>query len=174
MVVEEGTGPKQLMTLNYLKHEKLGDSTNIPVINLKNLVSDKSSAIMKCDSVSLCFRSAAVWGHQSLHAQGTGWAGVETGWACHRFPEGRRWEGLLTCASFSFWFFTGDINQTAYTDKNVVSCFHVTLLAWCYGERMRDGERGWFPASCATEITNPTVMENNVQRMKRLRKETNV
>ncbi|CAJ1085537.1 rho guanine nucleotide exchange factor 16 [Xyrichtys novacula] len=46
--------------------------------------------------------------------------------------------------------------------------------AWCYGERMRDGERGWFPASCATEITNPTAMEDNVQRMKRLRKETNV
>ncbi|KAM4738174.1 rho guanine nucleotide exchange factor 16 isoform 1-T3 [Anableps anableps] len=45
---------------------------------------------------------------------------------------------------------------------------------WCYGERMRDGERGWFPANCATEITNPTAMESNVQRMKRLRKETNV
>ncbi|KAG7519237.1 rho guanine nucleotide exchange factor 16 [Solea senegalensis] len=45
---------------------------------------------------------------------------------------------------------------------------------FCFGERMRDGERGWFPASCATEITNPTAMENNVQRMKRLRKETNV
>uniref|UniRef100_A0A8C6UA89 Rho guanine nucleotide exchange factor (GEF) 16 n=1 Tax=Neogobius melanostomus TaxID=47308 RepID=A0A8C6UA89_9GOBI len=45
---------------------------------------------------------------------------------------------------------------------------------WCYGERMRDGERGWFPASCATEITDPNAMENNVQRMKRLRKETNV
>ncbi|XP_029911410.1 rho guanine nucleotide exchange factor 16 [Myripristis murdjan] len=45
---------------------------------------------------------------------------------------------------------------------------------WCHGERMRDGERGWFPASCATEITNRTAMENNVQRMKRLRKETNV
>ncbi|KAM9752763.1 rho guanine nucleotide exchange factor 16 isoform 1-T2 [Menidia menidia] len=46
--------------------------------------------------------------------------------------------------------------------------------AWCYGERMRDGGRGWFPANCATEITNPTAMESNVQRMKRLRKETNV
>ncbi|XP_032427251.1 LOW QUALITY PROTEIN: rho guanine nucleotide exchange factor 16 [Xiphophorus hellerii] len=45
---------------------------------------------------------------------------------------------------------------------------------WCYGERMRDGERGWFPANCATEITDPTAMESNVQRMKRLRKETNV
>ncbi|KAM3617117.1 uncharacterized protein V6R79_002437 [Siganus canaliculatus] len=49
-----------------------------------------------------------------------------------------------------------------------------TEEAWCYGERMRDGERGWFPASCATEITNPDAMESNVQRMKRLRKETNV
>ncbi|KAG7276346.1 hypothetical protein CRUP_032401 [Coryphaenoides rupestris] len=45
---------------------------------------------------------------------------------------------------------------------------------WCHGERMRDGERGWFPANCATEITNLTAMEHNVQRMKRLRKETNV
>ncbi|XP_072305015.1 rho guanine nucleotide exchange factor 16 [Eucyclogobius newberryi] len=45
---------------------------------------------------------------------------------------------------------------------------------WSFGERMRDGERGWFPASCATEITDPNAMENNVQRMKRLRKETNV
>ncbi|XP_014883672.1 rho guanine nucleotide exchange factor 16 [Poecilia latipinna] len=45
---------------------------------------------------------------------------------------------------------------------------------WCYGERMRDGERGWFPANCAMEITDPTAMESNMQRMKRLRKETNV
>lgn len=45
---------------------------------------------------------------------------------------------------------------------------------WCYGERMRDGDRGWFPDSCATEITDPNAIENNVQRMKRLRKETNV
>lgn len=45
---------------------------------------------------------------------------------------------------------------------------------WCYGERMRDGEKGWFPASCATQITNPTALESNIQRMERLRKETNV
>ncbi|XP_072538368.1 rho guanine nucleotide exchange factor 16 [Salminus brasiliensis] len=45
---------------------------------------------------------------------------------------------------------------------------------WCYGERMRDGERGWFPASCATQITNRTALESNIQRMERLRKETNV
>ncbi|KAL2103223.1 hypothetical protein ACEWY4_000091 [Coilia grayii] len=45
---------------------------------------------------------------------------------------------------------------------------------WCHGERMRDGERGWFPSSCASEITNRAAMKCNMQRMERLRKETNV
>ncbi|KAG7472824.1 hypothetical protein MATL_G00113090 [Megalops atlanticus] len=45
---------------------------------------------------------------------------------------------------------------------------------WCYGERMRDGERGWFPSGCATEITNRAAAERNVRRMERLRKETGV
>ncbi|KAA0701366.1 Rho guanine nucleotide exchange factor 16 [Triplophysa tibetana] len=45
---------------------------------------------------------------------------------------------------------------------------------WCHGVRMRDGERGWFPANCATQITNRTAMECNIQRMERLRKETDV
>uniref|UniRef100_UPI003F6961E3 rho guanine nucleotide exchange factor 16 isoform 4 n=1 Tax=Danio rerio TaxID=7955 RepID=UPI003F6961E3 len=57
-----------------------------------------------------------------------------------------------------------DVKQTSSIDND----------GWCYGERMRDGERGWFPASCATQITNRTAMENNIQRMERLRKETNV
>ncbi|XP_064160720.1 rho guanine nucleotide exchange factor 16-like [Anguilla rostrata] len=45
---------------------------------------------------------------------------------------------------------------------------------WYHGQRMRDGERGWFPAGCATEITNRIAVQLNVQRMERLRKETNV
>uniref|UniRef100_A0A8C9RE36 Rho guanine nucleotide exchange factor (GEF) 16 n=1 Tax=Scleropages formosus TaxID=113540 RepID=A0A8C9RE36_SCLFO len=44
---------------------------------------------------------------------------------------------------------------------------------WLYGERMRDGEQGWFPASCATEITDLTAVAGNMRRMQRLR-ETNV
>uniref|UniRef100_A0A3B3STH5 Rho guanine nucleotide exchange factor (GEF) 16 n=1 Tax=Paramormyrops kingsleyae TaxID=1676925 RepID=A0A3B3STH5_9TELE len=44
---------------------------------------------------------------------------------------------------------------------------------WYYGERMRDGERGWFPASNTTEITDRVVAEGNMRRMRRLR-ETNV
>uniref|UniRef100_A0A4W4GTV4 Rho guanine nucleotide exchange factor (GEF) 16 n=1 Tax=Electrophorus electricus TaxID=8005 RepID=A0A4W4GTV4_ELEEL len=45
---------------------------------------------------------------------------------------------------------------------------------WYYGDRMRDGETGWFPASCAKQITNRIAIESNIQRMQRLRKETNV
>lgn len=50
----------------------------------------------------------------------------------------------------------------------------VLLLGWCWGERLRDGERGWFPQSCARAITNRTAVECNVRRMERLRIETDV
>ncbi|XP_044138064.1 rho guanine nucleotide exchange factor 16 [Bufo gargarizans] len=45
---------------------------------------------------------------------------------------------------------------------------------WYQGERLRDGERGWFPQSCAKEITNQMAVERNVKRMERLRIETDV
>uniref|UniRef100_A0A8C3K7R6 Rho guanine nucleotide exchange factor 16 n=1 Tax=Calidris pygmaea TaxID=425635 RepID=A0A8C3K7R6_9CHAR len=45
---------------------------------------------------------------------------------------------------------------------------------WCWGERLRDGERGWFPGSCARQITSRAAVECNVRRMERLRIETDV
>ncbi|KAJ8257669.1 hypothetical protein GJAV_G00188410 [Gymnothorax javanicus] len=51
---------------------------------------------------------------------------------------------------------------------------HQKEEGWCYGERMRDGETGWFPAGCAKEITNRSAVKRNVRRMERIRKETNV
>ncbi|XP_010192794.1 PREDICTED: rho guanine nucleotide exchange factor 16-like [Mesitornis unicolor] len=45
---------------------------------------------------------------------------------------------------------------------------------WCWGERLRDGQRGWFPSSCARPITNRAAVECNVRRMERLRIETDV
>ncbi|XP_072833778.2 rho guanine nucleotide exchange factor 16 [Pogona vitticeps] len=45
---------------------------------------------------------------------------------------------------------------------------------WYLGERLRDGEKGWFPQTCAQEITNRSTVERNVQRMERLRIETDV
>lgn len=57
--------------------------------------------------------------------------------------------------------------------------FHVSiqflLLGWYEGERLRDGERGWFLAECAQPITCQATIERNMQRMDRLQGlETNV
>ncbi|KAG1946549.1 rho guanine nucleotide exchange factor, partial [Pimephales promelas] len=46
---------------------------------------------------------------------------------------------------------------------------------WYEGERLRDGERGWFLAECAELITCQATIEKNMQRMDRLQSlETNV
>ncbi|KAK3548581.1 hypothetical protein QTP70_014687 [Hemibagrus guttatus] len=46
---------------------------------------------------------------------------------------------------------------------------------WYEGERLRDGERGWFLAECAQPITCQATIEKNMQRMDRLQgMETNV
>ncbi|XP_061682487.1 rho guanine nucleotide exchange factor 26-like [Syngnathoides biaculeatus] len=46
---------------------------------------------------------------------------------------------------------------------------------WHQGERLRDGERGWFLAECAEPITCQATIERNMQRMDRLQGlETNV
>ncbi|KAM3874910.1 rho guanine nucleotide exchange factor 26-like [Diretmus argenteus] len=46
---------------------------------------------------------------------------------------------------------------------------------WYEGERLRDGERGWFLSECAEPITCQATIERNVQRMDRLQGlETNV
>lgn len=48
-------------------------------------------------------------------------------------------------------------------------------LGWYEGERLRDGETGWFPAECAEKITCQATIERNMQRMDRLQGlETNV
>lgn len=48
-------------------------------------------------------------------------------------------------------------------------------LGWYEGERLRDGERGWFLAECGAPITCAATIERNVQRMDRLKGlETNV
>ncbi|TNN80288.1 Rho guanine nucleotide exchange factor 26 [Liparis tanakae] len=47
--------------------------------------------------------------------------------------------------------------------------------SWYEGERLRDGERGWFLAECAEPITCRATVQRNMQRMDRLQGlETNV
>ncbi|XP_006885874.1 PREDICTED: rho guanine nucleotide exchange factor 16 [Elephantulus edwardii] len=45
---------------------------------------------------------------------------------------------------------------------------------WLFGERLRDGETGWFPEDFARSITSRVAVEDNVRRMERLRVETDV
>lgn len=52
-----------------------------------------------------------------------------------------------------------------------VCCFMRALFfsaGWYEGERLRDGERGWFPMECAKEITCQATIDKNVERMGRL------
>lgn len=71
--------------------------------------------------------------------------------------------------------------RDAYRTSKHGSClsFHVWIprlfSGWYEGERLRDGERGWFAASCAEQITCQATIERNMQRMNRLQGlETNV
>ncbi|XP_056420969.1 rho guanine nucleotide exchange factor 26 isoform X2 [Hyla sarda] len=58
---------------------------------------------------------------------------------------------------------------------DVVLIYQKVNDGWYEGERLRDGERGWFPLECAKEITCKVTIEKNMERMGRLLAlETNV
>ncbi|XP_058151162.1 rho guanine nucleotide exchange factor 26 isoform X2 [Dasypus novemcinctus] len=50
----------------------------------------------------------------------------------------------------------------------VVLIYQHVSDGWYEGERLRDGERGWFPMECAKEITCQATIDKNVERMGRL------
>lgn len=85
----------------------------------------------------------------------------------------------------SCWRTDGTEHQKQRDDKRMTKhsrcfSFHVSikfllLPGWYEGERLRDGERGWFLAECAEPITCQATIERNMQRMDRLQGlETNV
>ncbi|XP_058406618.1 rho guanine nucleotide exchange factor 26 isoform X2 [Diceros bicornis minor] len=51
---------------------------------------------------------------------------------------------------------------------DVVLIYQRVSDGWYEGERLRDGERGWFPLECAKEITCQATIDKNVERMGRL------
>ncbi|XP_062988156.1 rho guanine nucleotide exchange factor 26 [Elgaria multicarinata webbii] len=51
---------------------------------------------------------------------------------------------------------------------DVVLVYQKVNDGWYEGERLRDGERGWFPMECAKEITCQATIEKNMERMGRL------
>ncbi|XP_074162581.1 rho guanine nucleotide exchange factor 16 [Sminthopsis crassicaudata] len=81
----------------------------------------------------------------------------------------------------------GDLHQVEITkayfakqaDEITLQQADVVLIlqqedGWFYGERLRDGEIGWFPEDYAQAITSRVAVEGNVRRMERLRVETDV
>ncbi|KAK6483867.1 rho guanine nucleotide exchange factor 26-like [Huso huso] len=51
---------------------------------------------------------------------------------------------------------------------DVVLVYQKVNDGWYEGERLRDGERGWFLSECAMEITCQATIEKNMERMGRL------
>lgn len=69
--------------------------------------------------------------------------------------------------------------ETAQGNATQASVFMCQYLfspsGWYEGDRLRDGERGWFLSECAQPITCQATIERNMQRMDRLQGlETNV
>ncbi|XP_053842383.1 rho guanine nucleotide exchange factor 26 [Vidua macroura] len=51
---------------------------------------------------------------------------------------------------------------------DVVLVYQKVNDGWHEGERLRDGQRGWFPSECAKEITCRATLDKNMERMGRL------
>ncbi|XP_010213463.1 PREDICTED: rho guanine nucleotide exchange factor 26 [Tinamus guttatus] len=51
---------------------------------------------------------------------------------------------------------------------DVVLVYQQVNDGWYEGQRLRDGERGWFPMECAKEITCRATLDKNMERMGRL------
>lgn len=46
--------------------------------------------------------------------------------------------------------------------------FSIIGAGWFFGERIRDGETGWFPANYTLEVANPHVRARNLKQRYRL------
>jgi neuronal guanine nucleotide exchange factor len=47
-------------------------------------------------------------------------------------------------------------------------CVVVTVVGWYQGERLRDGESGWFPGNYTSEVASAHVRARNLKQRYRL------
>ncbi|KAK3096874.1 hypothetical protein FSP39_004312 [Pinctada imbricata] len=59
-------------------------------------------------------------------------------------------------------------DELTLEESDVVNVFKKMTDGWYEGERIRDGERGWFPANCTVEIVNSHVRARNLRLRYRL------
>ncbi|XP_069893271.1 rho guanine nucleotide exchange factor 16 [Dipodomys merriami] len=90
----------------------------------------------------------------------------------------RQWQGLdgkgeLPQVEITKAYFAKQADEITLQQADVVLVLQEED-GWLYGERLRDGETGWFPDGFAQTITSRVAVEDNVRRMERLRVETDV
>ncbi|XP_006902162.1 PREDICTED: rho guanine nucleotide exchange factor 26 [Elephantulus edwardii] len=65
-------------------------------------------------------------------------------------------------------FTAKQLDELSLQVADVVLIYQQVSDGWYEGERLRDGERGWFPMECAKEITCQATIDKNVESMGRL------
>ncbi|MBZ3873839.1 Rho guanine nucleotide exchange factor 16 [Sciurus carolinensis] len=90
----------------------------------------------------------------------------------------KQWKGLtnkgeLPQVEVTKAYFAKEADEITLQQADVVLVMEEEA-GWLYGERLRDGETGWFPQDLARCITSRVAVEGNVRRMERLRVETDV
>ena len=59
-------------------------------------------------------------------------------------------------------------NQRSRVIARLVTMQFVNVAGWYHGERIRDGQVGWFPSNYVEEIANPHVRARNLKQRYRL------
>ncbi|XP_077007650.1 rho guanine nucleotide exchange factor 16 isoform X2 [Tamandua tetradactyla] len=91
----------------------------------------------------------------------------------HRERQGPANKGDLLQVEVTKAYFAKQADEVTLQQADVVLVLEQED-GWLYGERLQDGETGWFPEDFARPITSRGAMEGNVRRLERLRVETDV
>ncbi|KAH0815373.1 hypothetical protein GEV33_007417 [Tenebrio molitor] len=59
-------------------------------------------------------------------------------------------------------------DELALSRGDTINVLRKMADGWYHGERMRDGQTGWFPANYTTEVANPHVRSRNLKQRYRL------
>ncbi|KAM7323845.1 hypothetical protein ACRRTK_016150 [Alexandromys fortis] len=99
-------------------------------------------------------------------------------WITALTSKERQWQGItnkgeLPQVEITKAYFAKQADEITLQQADVVLVLQEED-GWLHGERLRDGETGWFPESFSRCITSRVAVEGNVRRMERLRVETDV
>ncbi|RUS78652.1 hypothetical protein EGW08_013579 [Elysia chlorotica] len=111
---------------------------------------------------------------------------VELVLSCKAESERTRWVEAITPSSsagdteriYDYWdcpqfhcvqkYIAQQPDELTLEESDVINVTRKMADGWCEGERIRDGEKGWFPASHTEEINNSHVRARNLRMRYRL------